>query len=337
MKKLFIITNEKIFENEGKYYCDNIDSKSTPEGLNNYFDVNLIGRRSIKKRSHEIKISNIKTFKSFFLYLNSIATLPKFSNSKFLIISITPYTLFAYLILKIFRVTPYVYLRSDGYGEYKAKFGLIGKFIYHVMFTIVSYSSNLISCREYILNKKKGSLVYPSQLDQKWFLNIKKAELGNLKMLYVGRIRVEKGIFSLLKIIEGKNDIFLTIVGEEYQTKKIINQSNVKVFENTSDQKQLIKFYDECNIFILPSFTEGHPMVLLEALARKRPVIIFKEIEHVVGDKKGIFISDRNFKSLFHNINHIKENYEFIIKEMDQNKLPTKKNFNEEIQKIINK
>ena len=78
-------------------------------------------------------------------------------------------------------------------------------------------------------------------------------------------------------------------------------------------------------------------MVLLEALARKRPVIIFKEIEHVVGDKKGIFISDRNFKSLFHNLNHIKENYEFIIKEMEQNKLPTKKNFNEEIQKIINK
>ena len=48
----------------------------------------------------------------------------------------------------------------------------------------------------------------------------------------------------------------------------------------------LIKFYDDHNIFILPSFTEGHPMALLEALARSRPVIIFDEIKHVIGNKK---------------------------------------------------
>ena len=35
-------------------------------------------------------------------------------------------------------------------------------------------------------------------------------------------------------------------------------------------------------------------MVLLESLARNRPVIIFEEIEHVIGDKKGIFISKRD-------------------------------------------
>ena len=29
---------------------------------------------------------------------------------------------------------------------------------------------------------------------------------------------------------------------------------------------------------------------LLEALARRRPVIIFEEIKHVIGDKKGIFV-----------------------------------------------
>ena len=39
---------------------------------------------------------------------------------------------------------------------------------------------------------------------------------------------------------------------------------------------------------------EGHPMVLLEAYLG-RPVIIFNEIEHVIGDKKGIFVARRNF------------------------------------------
>ena len=91
-------------------------------------------------------------------------------------------------------------------------------------------------------------------------------------------------------MIKDKDDIFLTIVGSEYENRSSIAQSNIKVFKNITDLKVLINFYDKNNVFILPSFTEGHPMVLLEALARKRPVIIFKEIDHVVGKKKGGFL-----------------------------------------------
>ena len=42
MKKLFIITNEKLQEKNGHFFCDNIDIKTTPEGLKNYFDVQLL-------------------------------------------------------------------------------------------------------------------------------------------------------------------------------------------------------------------------------------------------------------------------------------------------------
>ena len=50
MKKLFIISNESIFNYEESFFCDNIDLKSTPEGLNNKFEVHLIGRKSKKIR-----------------------------------------------------------------------------------------------------------------------------------------------------------------------------------------------------------------------------------------------------------------------------------------------
>ena len=69
-----------------------------------------------------------------------------------------------------------------------------------------------------------------------------------------------------------------------------LNQSNLKIFPNQNIKSKLIKYYDDHNIFILPSFTEGHPMVLLEALARRRPVIVFDDIKHVIGNKKGIFV-----------------------------------------------
>ena len=334
-KKLFIFSNENIYIQEEKYFCDNIDLKSSPEGLNKKFEVNLFGRKSYKKRTHEIKLKKIKIFSNIFTYLSEVIKSTKIENTKYLIISISPYTFLICLFLRLFGKTPIVYLRSDGYGEYNAILGSFGKLIYHLMFSLTSLISNLISCRNYILKGKKGKVIYPSQLDSVWFKKPKIQEVKNFQLLYVGRIRVEKGIFSLARLIKNKRDISLTIVGAEKNTSYKINQSNINIQLTQSNKARLIKYYDDHNIFILPSFTEGHPMVLLEALARRRPVIIFDDIEHVIGDKKGIFIAKRNFLNFFGILNHIKKNYKKIQKDMMKNKLPTNKEFIEEFVKAI--
>ena len=334
-KKLFIISNESISSEDGKFYCDNIDLKSTPEGLNKKFEVNLYARKSRKKRSHEIKIKKIKVFNNLFSYIASVIKISKEVEAKYLIISISPYTFVISLLLKLSGKKPIVYLRSDGYGEYKSILGKVGPIIYHFMFTIVSSISNLISCREYILKGKKGKIVYPSQLDSIWLRKPKNLQIKNFKLLYVGRIRVEKGIYFLANLIKNKRDIFLSIIGAEKGSTYNFNQSNIKIFPNQNNKSKLIKYYDDHNIFILPSFTEGHPMVLLEALARRRPVIIFDEIKHVIGDKKGIFVAKRNFINFFGILNNIKKNYKRIQKDMKKNKLPTNKEFLEKFVKSI--
>ena len=334
-KKLYIISNERIYTEDNKFYCDNIDIKTTPEGLNKKFEVNILGRNSKIKRSHEIKIKKIKIFNNIFSYISSVINAIKKQDSKFLIISITPYTFIISLFIKFLGHKPIVYLRSDGFGEYKAILGNIGPVIYQFMFGIVSLYSDLISCREYILRGKKGKIINPSQLDSTWLRQPKNLEIRNFKLLYVGRIRVEKGIYSLAELIRNKRDISLTIVGAEKDLSHRINQSNIKTFPNQNNKTKLIKHYDDNNIFILPSYTEGHPMVLLEALARRRPVIIFEEIRHVIGDKKGIFVSRRNFVSLLGTLNNIKKNYKKIQKEMKKNKLPLYKDYIEKFSQNI--
>ena len=335
-KKLFIFSNESISIEEDKYYCDNIDLKSTPEGLNKKFEVNLLGRKSFTKRSHEIKLKRIKVFNNIFSYLTEVKNASKSEDSKFLIISISPYTFIIALFIKLLGKKPIVYLRSDGYGEYKSIFGKIGPLIYHFMFSIVCAFSNLISCRDYILRGKKGKTINPSQLDSVWLRQPKNLEIKNFKLLYVGRLRVEKGIFALAELIRNKRDISLTIIGAEKGNSNNINQSNIKIFSTQNNKSKLIKYYDDHNIFVLPSFTEGHPMVLLESLARRRPVIIFDEIKHVIGDKKGIFVSKRNFLSFLGTLNNIKKNYKKIQKDMKKNKLPTNKEFIDKFIKLIN-
>jgi glycosyltransferase involved in cell wall biosynthesis len=335
-KKLFIFSNESISNQDGKYCCDNLDMKSTPEGLNKEFEINLFGRTSPKSRAHEIKIKKIKLFNNIFSYLSEIINSIKNKDAKYLIISISPYTFLISLLIKVLGKTPIVYLRSDGYGEYRAILGRFGPFIYHFMFIIISTFSNLISCRNYILKGKKGKVINPSQLDSIWLKQPKSLQIKNFKLLYVGRVKVEKGIFSLANLIKNKRDISLTIVGAEKKTTYNINQSNIKMQQNQNNKIKLIKLYDEHNIFVLPSFTEGHPMVLLEALARRRPVVIFEEIKHVIGEKKGIFVSKRNFLSFLGTLNHIKKNYKKIQQDMKKNKLPTNKEFNEKFIKSIN-
>jgi len=104
-------------------------------------------------------------------------------------------------------------------------------------------------------------------------------------------------------------------------------------FKNKIDE--IIKFYDDHQIFVLPSYTEAHPQVLDEALARNIPVIIFPEISHVRRDRKGVFISERNTQSLQELVDHINKNYQDIQREIKQNILPTKKQFIEELKNII--
>ncbi len=332
-QKLFIISNESIYVQNNKFFCDNIDLKTTPEGLSKKFDVYLLGRKSKKKRSHQIKLKNVNISKNIFFYISTVISLAKQENAKYLVISITPFTFLASIFLKLCGNKPMVYLRSDGYGEYKAILGKTGILIYHLMFTITSLIANLASCRKYILKGKSGKILSPSQLDTVWFRNSKQIEINKFNLLYVGRIRIEKGIFSLVELIKNKKDLSLTIVGAEQNTSYSINQSNVKIKLTEKNKNRLIKYYDDHNVFILPSFTEGHPMVLLESLARRRPVIIFEEIEHVVENKRGIFVSKRNFLDLFKTLNYIKQNYKKIQNDIRKNKLPTNKDF---IRELIN-
>ena len=104
-KKLFIFSNENIFLQNEKFFCDNIDLKSSPEGLNKKFEVNLFGRKSSKRRAHEIKLKRIRVFSNIFSYLWEVIKSTKIENTKYLIISISPYTFLISLLLKCFGKT----------------------------------------------------------------------------------------------------------------------------------------------------------------------------------------------------------------------------------------
>ena len=251
-----------------------------------------------------------------------------------MLISITPYTFFAFLILFIFRKKRLIYLFSSGHEEYEHILGHWFVWIYHIMYRIVTSNSEVIVCHERLFDKNKSHLVYISRLDEDWQSNHKEALLDKVRFLYVGRMSAEKGIFEFLKMFDKlKFDAQLSIVGNS--EKKVYLNKNIKLLGYIADSLSLINIYDDHNIMILPSFTEATPYVVDESLSRKRPVIIFEDIDYIVRDKMGIFVSKRDIDSFSKTTKYVMDNYVEIQKNMKKNILPTKNSMIKQISDII--
>ena len=332
---LVIINNEKVFEENNNFYCDNLDLKIIPEELNEYYKVQYIVRRSNIKGGQNIKLSNIKTASNIFKFIYFVFKTFKIPNITYLLVCITPYTFFSFLTLFLFRKKRvFVYLFSSGHEEYKHILGSRFVWIYNIMFKIVTSYSKVIVCHERLFDKKKSHLVYISRLDDSWLRNHKNPLLDKINFLYVGRVSPEKGIFDFLKMFNQiKFDVHFSIVGNS-ENQNILNKS-IKLFGYIANPQSLIDIYDEHNIMILPSYTEGTPYVVDESLSRKRPVIIFEDIDYIVRDKKGIFVTKRDIDSFLKTTKYIMENYLEIQKNMEKNILPTKKDMIKQISDII--
>ena len=345
MANLVVLNNEKISEKNKKFYCRNFNFKILPEGLNKYFNVQYIARKSRTNEHHELNLQNVKIASNIIQFIYYVISTFKNKNTKYYIITITPYTFLAFLFLSLFRKKIFVYLISSGYEEWKFILGSWSVWIYHLMYSIVTSKATVIALHERLYKKNNGHVIESSTLNQEWLRDLKKPDLSKIRFLNVSRVNPEKGIFEFLEMFkELKIDAEISIIGKiknstlqnKFQS-VIKNNSNILFPGYISDRKELMKAYDNHNILILPSYTEGQPYVVDESLARRRPVLIFEDIRHIVKGRKGIFVCERNIESLTKTVKFIIQNYFDIQKDIDQNKFPLEEDMFKQISNIIKK
>ena len=343
MDNLVVLNNEKVSKENNKFYCRNYNFKILPEGFSKYFKVEYIVRKSNTKESHELFLHKVSIASNIIQFIYYLLSTFKNKNTKYYIITISPYTFIAFLFLLLFRKKVFVYLISSGHEEWKFILGSWSVWIYHIMYLIVTSNSIVIALHDRLHKKQNTFLINSSTLNEEWQKNFKEPKVDKVKFLYVARINPEKGIYEFLEMFNNlKINAEISIVGKtknlrlQSKLKKLFDDNkNIKFPGYISDRKLLMDTYDNHNILILPSYTEGQPYVVDEALARRRPVLIFEDIAHIIKNRKGIFVSKRNIESLTKTISFIMQNYYEIQKEIGKNKLPLEKDMIEEISNII--
>lgn len=134
-----------------------------------------------------------------------------------------------------------------------------------------------------ILQKYKSKVhTIPLSFDPKYSSVLSKKYPVNrcFQLLFVGKLRKYKGVEYLLKAIENL-DIKLKIVGngEELESLKalveVLNIRKKVTFVSNADDNQLVNFYKEADLFVLPSINEAEAfgVVQLEAMANGLPVL----------------------------------------------------------------
>ena len=152
-------------------------------------------------------------------------------------------------------------------------------------------------------------------VDSEIFYPMKKTPRKDLTLGYAGRLSKEKGIFQLVELAKKIPEIQINICGRLQERIKFPKNIN---YIGRIPHSEMVEFYNNCDIVILSSFTEGFPNVILEAYACEKPVLTTpqampKEMETFgyVADLKEWprILREKDFSSIFGMRNYVKKNW----------------------------
>ena len=134
-----------------------------------------------------------------------------------------------------------------------------------------------------IVDKYKTKLIRGSGINIEYFNKSSKKVSDNFELLFVGRLLLDKGVVELLeafsKVLISNSKLVLTFVGDiDLGNPASIGEDVIRKYESDSirfvgHQSNVKNYIEVSDTVVLPSYREGLPRVLLEAMSMSKPII----------------------------------------------------------------
>ena len=179
-----------------------------------------------------------------------------------------------------------------------------------------------LNYKEELLSK---STIIPNGIDNFWldnkFDNRNKPDKKNINLLYVGVVNKNKNIKTTIRackqLLEEGFNIKYTIVGaiKDEDEKESIETNSFIIYKEHVNKEELMNYYRDSDIFVMPSILETFGLVYIEAMSQGLPVIYTKG-QGFDGQFKdgevGYSVDSNSPTEIAQNIKLILENYDEI-------------------------
>lgn len=237
----------------------------------------------------------------------------------------------------IFYPTSYKYvaimswLMRTKYGIYiRGEQGIksrVSHFIYNKAHAVFTVTNQFTSYVNNITSKEHAYTIRPMipYTEKDVISDREYKEVEKYKILYLGRVTDDKGIMELMqavKLLKEKNYNFeLTVVGDGGfmpDTRTLIQDlqidDKVKLIGAVDDSSLVAQYYKTSDIYILPTYHEGFPRTLYEAMIFGTPIITT-----FVGGIPGLMKDAYNCKEIKpKSVDSIVEGLEFAFNNYDK-------------------
>ena len=213
---------------------------------------------------------------------------------------------------KEMRIKPKIGVKFHGYEMYQYAPSLKIKF-QHIMLRqfvkkinqkadyVFSYGGKITNIIKDLGVPNNKIIEIPSAINKSWLYKKKLNISNSIKFLFVGRFERRKGIEEINKAILNlpinNLDIEFHFVGS-IPAKNQIKSNDFKIiyYGEIIDEESKKKIYDKCDILMCPSYSEGMPNVILEAMSRGLAIMATDvgAVRLLVSEDNGILLNNCN-------------------------------------------
>ena len=281
------------------FFCINIAPKKRCTEGRNLFDRIVLGGIDMLKKRHELK-KKIKEYMPDVIHLTSSGSLAIIRDFSFI------------KLARKYNIPIVYHLHFGG-----AKELLEGKFKLRKLFMTCLFSADAVVC----IDKKTMDFMKNNFSDINLFfvpnpIDIEETEAMKTaikkQVLFLGWVIPTKGVEELLdawnQIGLKYPEYDLIYVGpyslEYLQTLKSKLKVENVIFTGEKKHTDALQAVSESEIFILPSYTEGFPYSILEAMALHKPIVATDvgDIPNMLSDNCGIIIEPKNVNAIIESL-----------------------------------